>query len=65
LRLVAEGLAWQWQEDGVLRLEFSLPPGCYATALLQELGHAIDDSRLQGRSSESPNGHGHGPQAGV
>ena len=65
LRLMAEGLAWQWQEDRVLLLEFSLPPGCYATALLQELGHAIDDSRLQGRSSESPSGQGHEPQAGV
>ena len=54
LRLVAEGLAWQWQEDKVLRLEFALPPGCYATALLQELGHATDASRLQCRLSESP-----------
>jgi tRNA pseudouridine13 synthase len=65
LRLVAEGLGWQWQEDPVLRLEFSLPPGSYATALLQELGHATDDSRVQRRSSESPDGHGHGSPAGV
>lgn len=65
LRLMAEGLAWHWQEDQVLRLEFSLPPGCYATALLQELGHVTDDSRTQCRSSESPEGHGHGPPAGV
>jgi tRNA pseudouridine13 synthase len=65
LRLVAEGLAWRWQENAALRLEFSLPPGCYATALLQELGDATDDSRAQCRSSESPDGHGHGPPAGV
>ena len=65
LRLLAEGLAWQWQEDTVLRLEFSLPPGCYATALLHELGHATDASRLQCRSSESPEGHGQGSPAGV
>lgn len=65
LRLVAEGLAWQWQEESGLRLEFSLPPGCYATALLQELGRVTDDSRLQCRSSESPDMHGHGSPAGV
>ena len=65
LRLVAEGLAWQWQDDSALRLEFSLPPGCYATALLQELGHATDASRLQCRSSESLEGHGHGLSASV
>jgi len=65
LRLMAEGLAWQWQDDSTLRLEFSLPPGCYATALLQELGHATDASLPQHRPSESQDGHGHGPQAGV
>jgi tRNA pseudouridine13 synthase len=65
LRLVAEGLVWQWQEDSVLRLGFSLPPGCYATALLQELGHATEDSLRRCRSSESPDGHGHGSPAGV
>ena len=65
LRLVAEGLAWHWREDTVLRLEFSLPPGCYATALLQELGPVTDASRLQCRSSESPDGQGHGSPAGV
>lgn len=66
LRLVADGLAWQWlEENPVLRLEFSLPPGCYATALLQELGLATDASRMQCRSSESPDGHDHGSFAGV
>lgn len=45
LRLVAEGLAWKWPEQGTLSLSFSLPPGCYATALLQELGKISDASR--------------------
>ena len=65
LRLVAEGLTWQWLEDQALGLEFSLPPGCYATALLHELGIATDGPRMQCRSSESPGGHGNSPQAGV
>ena len=65
LRLVAEGLVWQWQEDSALHLEFMLPPGCYATALLQELGHYTDASRMQCRSSESPEGHDHGSPVGV
>jgi tRNA pseudouridine13 synthase len=45
LRLVAEGLAWTWPEEAALSLAFSLPPGCYATALLQELGEVSDASR--------------------
>jgi tRNA pseudouridine13 synthase len=45
LRLVAEGLAWTWQEAAVLSLSFSLPPGSYATALLQELGEISDARR--------------------
>lgn len=45
LRLVAEGLAWTWQEEAVLSLSFSLPPGSYATALLQELGEISDARR--------------------
>jgi tRNA pseudouridine13 synthase len=45
LRLVAEGLAWTWPEEATLSLTFSLPPGCYATALLQELGEVSDASR--------------------
>lgn len=45
LRLVAEGLAWTWPEQDTLSLAFSLPPGCYATALLQELGEIFDASR--------------------
>jgi len=45
LRLVAEGLTWTWQEAAVLSLSFSLPPGSYATALLQELGEVTDATR--------------------
>ena len=36
LRLLPDGLQWDW-EDGDLVLEFQLPPGTYATALVREL----------------------------
>ena len=42
LRLKPDGLSWQWLEDDVLQLRFALPPGCYATALVHELGEALD-----------------------
>jgi len=42
-RLRPEGLVWRWQPD-VLALEFSLPPGSYATSVLAELGD-IHDAR--------------------
>jgi tRNA pseudouridine13 synthase len=45
LRLIAEGLAWTWPEAAVLSLSFSLPPGSFATALLQELGEVTDATR--------------------
>ena len=45
LRLIAEALSWTWQEEATLSLAFSLPPGCYATALLQELGAVSDATR--------------------
>jgi tRNA pseudouridine13 synthase len=38
LRIALPDLRWQWREDTVLQLEFSLPSGSYATALLHELG---------------------------
>lgn len=44
LRLRPEGLQWRWHEDGALVLEFSLPPGCYATTVLRELGTIEDVS---------------------
>ncbi|QNR96209.1 tRNA pseudouridine(13) synthase TruD [Stenotrophomonas sp. 169] len=38
LRLRPALLQHQWLKEGVLELSFALPPGCYATAVLQELG---------------------------
>ncbi|MFT3756009.1 MAG: tRNA pseudouridine(13) synthase TruD [Pseudoxanthomonas sp.] len=38
LRLKIAGLQWQWLDEPALQLEFALPPGAYATALLHELG---------------------------
>ena len=38
LRLRPQDLAHAWLQDGALRLSFALPPGCYATAVLHELG---------------------------
>ena len=37
-RLMADALTWRWLADDVLELGFGLPPGCYATAVLAELG---------------------------
>lgn len=38
LRLRPGALAWDWLDPATLRLDFSLPPGAYATAVLAELG---------------------------
>ena len=53
LRLLAEGLQWAWLDPATLQLAFALPPGSYATALLQELGQIMDATRMDRRSSES------------
>lgn len=42
LRLRPEALAWHWLDDGALELRFDLPPGCYATTVLRELGDVVD-----------------------
>jgi tRNA pseudouridine13 synthase len=42
LRIALPDLEWEWQDEGRLRLTFSLPAGSYATALLQELGDIPD-----------------------
>lgn len=38
LRVRVGDLQWQWPASDVLRLDFSLPPGAYATSVLAELG---------------------------
>lgn len=42
LRLRPTELAWDWRGDDALELRFALPPGCYATTLLRELGDILD-----------------------
>ena len=42
LRLRPVELAWRWHDDGALELRFALPPGCYATTVLRELGDIAD-----------------------
>ena len=56
-RLRPQDLQADWIDPAALRLRFSLPPGCYATTVLAELG-ALSD-----RSSES--GPRHGPDTDV
>ncbi|KRG38701.1 pseudouridine synthase [Stenotrophomonas pictorum JCM 9942] len=45
LRLRPALLQHQWLQDGVLEMSFALPPGCYATAVLHELGAVNDASQ--------------------
>lgn len=44
LRLRPDAIAWRWLDDGALELAFALPPGCYATTLLRELGDVVDSA---------------------
>jgi len=39
-------LEHQWLSDDCLELSFSLPPGSYATSVLQELGEFRDATEL-------------------
>ncbi|MFD0726614.1 tRNA pseudouridine(13) synthase TruD [Lysobacter brunescens] len=48
LRLRPSELAWDWPAPAVLRLRFALPPGCYATTVLAELGDVVDASGATG-----------------
>ena len=41
-RLRPGSMGWQWLADASLEVRFSLPAGCYATAVLAELGGIID-----------------------
>lgn len=45
LRLHPQGLEYRWLQDQALQVEFALPPGCYATAVLWELGDVGDAGR--------------------
>lgn len=45
LRLRPQGLDYRWPEAQTLQVEFALPPGCYATAVLWELGEVSDVGR--------------------
>ena len=42
LRLRPSDLAWTWRDDDALEVRFALPPGCYATTILRELGEVTD-----------------------
>ena len=42
LRLRPQALAWRWLDDAALQIDFDLPPGCYATTVLRELGDVTD-----------------------
>lgn len=37
LRVVPQALTWAFAQADMLELQFSLPPGCYATAVLREI----------------------------
>lgn len=45
LRVRVADLRWQWPEPGQLLLEFTLPPGAYATGLLEALGDVAEPGR--------------------
>ena len=45
LRMPVTDLSWRWVEENQLELKFSLLPGCYATAVLRELGTFIESER--------------------
>ena len=46
LRMRPDGLEWEWLGDDAMMLAFALPPGCYATTVLQELGEVVDAAAL-------------------
>ncbi|NOY17585.1 MAG: tRNA pseudouridine(13) synthase TruD [Gammaproteobacteria bacterium] len=47
LRMSVADLSWEWPEEKQLELKFSLSPGCYATAVLRELGEFSEPERKQ------------------
>ncbi|MQP77430.1 tRNA pseudouridine(13) synthase TruD [Stenotrophomonas sp. MYb238] len=52
LRLRPALMRHAWLQDDVLELSFALPPGCYATAVLHELGEVSDASRVGSPAAE-------------
>ncbi|MFA0922428.1 tRNA pseudouridine(13) synthase TruD [Xanthomonas fragariae] len=46
LRLRPQCMDYCWLDAQSLQIEFSLPPGCYATAVLWELGEVSDTGRF-------------------
>ncbi len=53
LRTIATGLHWEWPTPRMLRLNFELPPGSYATSLLRTLGDIEDMSSMAAESGTS------------
>lgn len=51
LRLRAEGLAWQWLAPDILRLDFTLTAGAFATSMLQCLAR-LDEGQAHALSAE-------------
>lgn len=45
LRLRPASMQHAWLQDDALELSFALPPGCYATAVLHELGSVVEAHR--------------------
>ncbi len=50
LRLRPQELQYRWLDEQTLQVEFALPPGCYATAVLWELGEVSDAGRAAATS---------------
>lgn len=50
LRLRPSGLSWDWPQLRTLRLRFALPPGAYATVVLDALGACEDSAGRAGTS---------------
>ncbi|GAB3507684.1 tRNA pseudouridine(13) synthase TruD [Pseudoxanthomonas daejeonensis] len=48
LRVQAGALSWEWLDATSLRVSFSLPPGSYATAVLDQLGLVEDAAGFAG-----------------
>ena len=51
LRLRPDALEWEWLGEDALVLAFGLPPGCYATTVLRELGEIIDTANAGEQSA--------------